>query len=262
MGTAFLYGNGGGGGSDLNFSVKTYASEEALLAAAPKENTIGVVTDTAVPKWGFYAAAPEAPAEGEIFFTVATESAGSFNALKKNALTVYPTLCQQSVSGELVRKAAYIYKDGAWVQFSTLWNGELFEKGNVHADITGGWAYTNKSDSEVIMANTDTDTIIECTNASGDSSNRKFYSLGKFDFTEWNTLTFVMDYYKTGESVRYGVTTVKAPIVESSSNWPIIRYTQATGTYNIDISTLSGSYYISSYSYESEYRFSKIYVSK
>ena len=39
-----------GGGSHLNFSVKTYASEEALLAAAPKENTIGVVTDTAMPK--------------------------------------------------------------------------------------------------------------------------------------------------------------------------------------------------------------------
>ena len=223
-----------GGGSNLNFSVKTYASEEALLAAAP-----------------------EAPAEGEIFFTVATESAGSFNALKKNALTVYPTLCQQSVSGELVRKAAYIYKDGAWVQFSTLWNGELFEQGNVHADITGGWAYTDKSNSEVIMTNTDTDTIIDCS-----PGNRKFYSLGKFDFTEWNTLTFVMDYYKTGESVRYGVTTVKAPTNDSSSNWPIIRYTQETGTYNIDISTLSGSYYISSYSYGSAYRFSKIYVSK
>ena len=251
-----------GGGSHLNFSVKTYASEEALLADAPKENTIGVVTDTAVPKWGFYASEPEVPAEGEIFFTVATESAGSFNALKKNALTVYPTLCQQSVSGEWARKIAYICKSGAWVQFSTLWNGELFEQGNVHADITGGWAYTNRSDSEVIMANTDTDTIIECKNTSGDASNRKFYSLGKFDFTEWNTLTFVMDYYKAGENARYGVTTVKAPTVDSSSNWPIIRYANATGTYNIDISTLSGSYYISSYSWGGGYRFSKIYVSK
>ena len=254
-------GNIGGGSGGLNFKVVAYATEEALLAAAPKENTIGVVTDTAVPKWGFYAAAPEAPAEGEIFFAVATESAGSFNALKKNALTVYPTLCQQSVSGEWVRKAAYIYKDGAWVQFSTLWNGELFEKGNVHADITGGWAYTNKSNSEVIMANTDTDTIIECTNTSCDSSARKFYSLGTFDFTEWNTLTAVMDYCATVESVKFGVSTVKAAY-EGSGIWAKIIYPKATGTYNIDISTLSGSYYISSYSYGSKYRFSKIYVSK
>ena len=260
MGTAFLYGTGGGGGSNLNFSVKTYATEEALLAAAPKENTIGVVTDTSVPKWGFYAAAPEVPAEGEIFFTVATESAGSFNALKKNALTVYPTLCQQSVSGEWVRKAAYIYKDGAWVQFSTLWNGELFEQGNVHADIIGGWAYTNKSNSEVIMTNADTDTIIEC-NSGSDAATRKFYSLGTFDFTEWNTLTAVMDYYATGESVKFGVSTVKAAY-EGSGIWAKIIYPKATGTYNIDISTLSGSYYISSYSYGSKYRFSKIYVSK
>ena len=250
-----------GGGSHLNFSVKTYASEEALLADAPKENTIGVVTDTAVPKWGFYASEPEVPAEGEIFFTVATESAGSFNALKKNALTVYPTLCQQYVSGEWVRKIAYICKSGAWVQFSTLWNGELFEQGNVHADITGGWAYTNKSNSEVIMTNADTDTIIECTNASSDSSTRKFYSLGTFDFTEWNTLTAVMDYYATGESVKFGVSTVKAPY-EGSGIWAKIIYPNATVTYNIDISTLSGSYYISSYSCGSKYRFSKIYVSK
>lgn len=249
-----------GGGSNLNFSVKTYASEEALLAAAPKENTIGVVTDTAVPKWGFYASEPEVPAEGEIFFTVATESAGSFNALKKNALTVYPTLCQQSVSGEWVRKAAYIYKDGAWVQFSTLWNGELFEQGNVHADITGGWAYTNKSNSEVIMTNADTDTIIEC-NSGSDAATRKFYSLGTFDFTEWNTLTAVMDHCVFNENIRFGVSTIKAA-VEGSGSWPKIIYLKATGTYNIDVSTLSGSYYISSYAYGSKYRFSKIYVSK
>ena len=245
-----------GGGSNLNFSVKTYATEEALLAAAPKENTIGVVTDTAVPKWGFYASEPEVQAEGEIFFTVATESAGSFNALKKNALTVYPTLCQQYVSGEWVRKAAYICKSGAWVQFSTLWNGELFEQGNVHADITGGWAYTDKSNSEVIMTNTDTDTIIDCS-----PGIRKFYSLGTYDFTEWNTLTAVMDYYATGESVKFGVSTVKATY-EGSGIWAKLIYPKATGTYNIDISTLSGSYYISSYSYGSKYRFSKIYVSK
>ena len=250
-----------GGGSNLNFSVKTYVSEEALLAAAPKENTIGVVTDTAVPKWGFYAAAPEAPAEGEIFFTVATESAGSFNALKKNALTVYPTLCQQYISGEWARKIAYICKSGAWVQFSTLWNGELFEQGNVHADIIGGWAYTNISGSEVIMANTDTDTIIKCANTSGDGATRQFYSLGAFDLTEWNTLTVVMDYYKTGEAIKFGITTIKAAVNESGV-WPIQIYPNATGTYNIDISTLSGSYYISSYSYGSKYRFSKIYVSK
>lgn len=253
-------GNIGGGSGGLNFKIVAYTTEEALLADAPKENTIGVVTDTAVPKWGFYASEPEAPAEGEIFFTVATESAGFFNALKKNALTVYPTLCQQYISGEWARKIAYIYKSGAWVQFSTLWNGELFEQGNVHADITGGWAYTNKSNSEVIMANTDTDTIIEC-NSGSEAATRKFYSLGTFDFTEWNTLTAVMDYYETGESVKFGVSTVKAS-VEGTGIWAKLIYLNATGTYNIDVSTLSGSYYISSYAYGIKYRFSKIYVSK
>ena len=52
MGACFLYGNGGG--SDLNFATRAYATEAELLASSPKENTLGVVTNVPPIAWSFY----------------------------------------------------------------------------------------------------------------------------------------------------------------------------------------------------------------
>ena len=245
MGTAFLYGIGGGGGSNLNFSVKTYATEETLLADAPKENTIGVVTDTAVPKWGFYAAAPGAPAEGEIFFTVATESAGSFNALKKNALTVYPTLCQQYISATWARKTAYIYKDGVWVQFSSDWDGTLYDSGDEYEYITGGWAsqkfYTNVSGTGT-MSKDATCITLTAQNKSSISA----YTVNKIDLTDYSTLYVrIISLNKTG-SWRF-----QARIIDGLSPSDYDSYIgyvdigSGAGTYSIDVSGITGEHYIS-----------------
>ena len=111
---------GGGGGSNLNFSVKTYADEETLLAATPKENTIGVVTQTTVSDWSFSASEPLEPSEGSVWIQTGTVSAVEFDALKKNTLAVYPLKCKQYLSGQWEQRIACFYKDGTWIQFSTL----------------------------------------------------------------------------------------------------------------------------------------------
>lgn len=250
-------GNVGGGSGSLNFKVAAYATEEVLLADTPKENTIGVVTDTAVPKWGFYASEPEAPEEGELFFTVATESAGSFNALKKNALTVYPTLCRQYVSGEWAKKIAYIYKSGAWVQFSKEWNGELFEQGNVHADITGGWQYDVNSTSTTIT-NDNTGFTFACMNGS-DSSTGWFYTLGLVDLTEWNTLIF--DFTRTLQEGDSSMKCLISKYKQSESSATAVGYGQ-TGPVSIDISSLSGSYYLSMTKWGGKFTINRIYMTK
>ena len=48
----------GGGGTSLNFKVLAYPTEEALLAATPRDNTIGVVTDQKITSWHFSAEEP------------------------------------------------------------------------------------------------------------------------------------------------------------------------------------------------------------
>ena len=121
MGTCFLYGNGGG--NDLNFAAKAYATETELLASVPKENTLGVVTSIPPRTWAFYNAAPGwGEADGIIYFVVPLMTSveeTSFNAMKNYYLWLAPTECYQRISGAWQKMVAYIYQGGVWVQFST-----------------------------------------------------------------------------------------------------------------------------------------------
>ena len=127
-----------GGGSNLNFSVKTYASEEALLAAAPKENTIGVVTNTDMTGWFFGPTQPENMTDGTVWIYIGTSGKITFNALKKNGIQVYPISARQYVGGEWVNVEVKIYQGGKWDDFIP--EGAIYHKGYEATDITGGWS--------------------------------------------------------------------------------------------------------------------------
>lgn len=107
----------GGGGANLNFDVKAYASKSARPDNA-KENSIAVITSTAISGWTFSATQPTA-SSGLVWLKTGTSSSVSFNALKKNTLQVYPTACQQYVNGAWKNKEAYIFRNGSWVQWSS-----------------------------------------------------------------------------------------------------------------------------------------------
>lgn len=163
MGQCFLYGNSGasvGTAGGINFSVKKYATVDTLLTATPQENTIGIVSSTAISNYYFCVGQPGLAYEdvdmmsnvtlangyisagvndGAVWIKTMSDSVVSFNAIKKNMLEVYPTAVSQYVSGAWETCVAYIYQSGAWKQF---WNGELFENGNLYSDHTGGWPVT------------------------------------------------------------------------------------------------------------------------
>lgn len=123
-------------GVELNFDVVAYATEAALLAATPKENTIGIITTVDISSWVFSATEPEKMAEGEVWFPTGTSRAVEFNALKKNSLQVYPLYARQYVGGAWVSKPAKIYQAENWVN---LWDGVLYDAGDQCEEITGGW---------------------------------------------------------------------------------------------------------------------------
>lgn len=118
----------GGGGAGLNFSVVGGTTQPT-----GKENLIWVNTDTAVTGWAFSSTQPTG-AEGLVWLQTNKTSAVAFNALKKNGLWVYPTGCQQYVSGAWVVKTAKIYQSGAWVDFYAY----LYNAGDEFIDFTGG----------------------------------------------------------------------------------------------------------------------------
>ena len=129
---------GGSGGAALNFDVVRYATESALLAETPKENTIGIISTTEMTGWIIDANQPENMTNGMVWLSINTESPVEFNALKKNALQVYLMSAKQMISGVLVDVPAKIYQGNMWV---SLWDGELFDNGNQWETITGGWSY-------------------------------------------------------------------------------------------------------------------------
>lgn len=103
-----------GGGASLNFDVKAYATEAELLAATPKENTIGIISTTEMTGWIIDANQPKDLTDGMAWISVGTSSAVEFNALKKGGLQVYPLRTKQMVDGNLVNVDAMIYQGGKW----------------------------------------------------------------------------------------------------------------------------------------------------
>lgn len=126
---------GGGSGAALNFNVVTYPTEEAMLAAAPSENTIGVITDTPMTSWAFSSTEPSPAEAGMVWISTGTSSTAEFNALKKNKLQVYPISAKQYISGAWVDKVVQIYQVGEWGVLRTC----LYNSGDECVDITGGW---------------------------------------------------------------------------------------------------------------------------
>ena len=123
--------HGAGGASALNFNVVGGTSQPVN----PKENTIWVNTQTEISGWVFSAEEPGEPAEGMVWISTGLSSTVEFNALKKNGIQVYPISAKQYISGAWVDKTAKIYQGGAWKELITY----LYNKGNECTDLTGGW---------------------------------------------------------------------------------------------------------------------------
>lgn len=124
---------GGGSGASLNFEVVG----GVYSPSAPGENTIWVNTAEEITGWVISPVEPVA-GEGKVWITVGSGSDGGFNALKKNALMVYPIGAKQYIDGAWESKAAKIYQEGQWRGFSVqaLY---LYQPGDTCVDVTGGY---------------------------------------------------------------------------------------------------------------------------
>ena len=125
---------GGGGGASLNFKVVGNPKP-----ANPKENTIWIDTDIPIP---IYVICPPVPVpmpyveDGCVLIETGNSLTTAFNALKKNAIVVCPTVAKQYVNGALVNKSAEVYLNGAWIDLKTF----LIEDGSDNTTLTGGWS--------------------------------------------------------------------------------------------------------------------------
>lgn len=233
----------GGGGRD-RFRSKIYGGTTA--PARPQEGDFWIYTGTAISGTelnGFMSGFPTwTMPEGFVYIG----SGGAYNEsswvnlinVRNGVHNFCPCCCYQVEGGKWYRKDAKVYRNGAWLQFSTWaapWDGTLWGPNNQYTDHTGGWGYASSNANapyfgEFIRWSCDNTTIFLYTNRAVDVT--KFSRL-RYDGQMWGETSFGLS-NKTGWL--------------DGSNW-VARVTGDGTVYNgsVDISGVSGSFYITAY---------------
>lgn len=235
-----------GGGAGLNFKVVGGTT----APGSPTENTIWVNTSVAIPSWAFSATEPGSPVAGMVWISTGTSSSAEFNALKKNAIQVYPASAKQYVGGAWSNVEAWLYQNGEWVQFGAEFDGYLYNAGVFNEDYAGDAldVYAKKYSSG--DGNTDTPTVaynsdnVTITAHYGNGYPSSMLVLQKkIDLTGFSELQ--LDSEHTGVNIYLRVWseigTYTNDNVAASLTLPHTYNTRMTDT--LDISSLSGEYY-------------------
>lgn len=254
MGTAFLYGNGGG--SNLNFKVVGGTSGPA----SPVENTVWVVTDAAISKWDFRAEGNPswAEPEGTVFITSSTDPVNiHFNAIKNatKGIRIFLQLlgCIQYSAGAWRKREAYIYQGGVWKQFSNV-ALYLYNNGDQCTNVSGGWdayAYKRSDDTAVtevaptVAKNSSSITVTHYSSWENYTSGALLTN-ASIDVTNYGSLSInvtAVTLSDASEGLKLFLTNTK------SNNLTIIASLDltATGIKTLNISSVSGACYVGIY---------------
>lgn len=173
-----------GAGAGLNFDIVWSTVEPSN----PRENTIWVNTSDDITSWIFDANEPAEPEEGMVWFRTAKKSSVLFNALKKNAIVIYPNNCQQYITGAWVSKTAKSFIDDKWTEW---YRGQVYENGDEYEDITGGisvgkqiYSEAEKKDDHILLYATTTDGTINPI-----YTHATCYLNNPIDLTNYSTIT-------------------------------------------------------------------------
>jgi hypothetical protein len=239
-----------GGGQSLNFKVLAYATEEALKAATPGKNTIGIITTTAISEWSFSAKTPPSPKAGMVWFSVGTSSDFVFNALKKNTIEVYPVSANQYVNGSWTDVTCFTYLDGKWKS----WISEtyVYNTGNQCSSVSGGWKTVNGESETAKLASGK----ITFTVGSGSGRSASVFTKSKVDVSKYKTMVVTgkivtQDISEDGESLTIGLTSSNTATSPSYTSKKVIN-NKGNFSESLDISKQSSSYYICLYAHASD----------
>ena len=224
--------------SDLNFRVYT-ATETPETG---NENDIVIISDTPMKNWIL---SPDMPTniprnDGDVCIQYSVMGS-TFNALKNNSIMIAAICAWQYVDGAWVSANAMCYQNGMWGNWVT--DIYLYKAGNEYTYITGGWSVF-QCVSDLTTDASYGSNVNGVLKACLPGTEKKCVGMGtnnKIDLTPYKTLTFnVIELY--GGACQFGVTSARNG---TATGTPVIKHTQqATGLVSLDVSTLSGEYYI------------------
>lgn len=225
----------GSGGVSLNFKVVGSLTQPS----APAENTIWVSTDAKITSYIFSGTEPAEPSEGMVWIATGKSGSTKINALKKNAILLYPLYAKQYVSGQWVSKDVQMHQNGQW---SALFSGLIYESGTFYTE------HTNYSLPDTAVVEEGTSAIVLSTVAKKTSEVYKVF--GPIPLDDINTLAMTSAftdsisgshrcvlYVAQSSNVGYA----GAALIETSD--VTTKWTTET-TITLDVSGLSGEYYV------------------
>lgn len=236
--------------------------------SSPKDNDIWIKTSVSIPNWHITnVTKPGTTSPNGLVYIIAatdgnrvsTANIPTLNILKQeNKILLNFQGCLQLISGKWKSMDAYCYKSGAWVQFSSTWNGELYNAGEQYKDHTGGWM--------VRLQGASGGTLTPALHGYAEKA-VTMTTLGKVDLTGFSKLNFTGYGWEESSGGRDKVHCIvdTAQINPSSYSFPSgaarldFSGNETSGTYTLDISSLSGSYYVGFYAVRNE---NKIHIEK
>lgn len=231
MGYGFKHG---AGGTPLQFRVIASLTEPASF----RENDIWVKAE-GMTGWIVAPRLPEAE-EGTVCIITGENASVCFNAVRKNALTVCPVSAWQVIEGEWKQQDAWAFVGGALVQFSSTWDGYYFKDGDQFESVTGGWAaFSEPANTTVTIGD------ILAVKSDNNGQTARLSTVGAVDLTEAKTLWIDSPGASSG---RYAGTVHVC--TEKNTGTSVASVTLGdssaykSGKYSIDVSGLSGSFYI------------------
>lgn len=235
----FNVSGGSGGSAGLNFKIIGATS----MPSNPKENDIWVNTSDKITDWVFSVTQPTS-ATGRVWISVGTSSIVEFNALKKNGIQVYPISVKQYTNGAWKDVTAKSYQNGKWRDW---WDGSVIYGDNKYTEIVGEWK-TILGDTGQVTWGTDGVTLTYTGNVGRHAS---IYGKNPIDVTSYKTLRATVT-KAVGTTANNIIGVRKSPTTSTS----ITDYASGYAAYatvpasdneqiiNIDISNLSGDYYV------------------
>ena len=217
------------------------AESKAALPEKARAGMIAIISSVAPNGVYVQDEEPSSPAEGDLWLTSSTKS----RVIYVQKGTPYPIeSIRQYVDGAWTVRVNYQYIDGAWSKELYLLKG-----GDLCPEITGGW--TNNTSQGIMIENG----LVRLYNTSGEESADYVYptTVNAIDLSDFHTLYWNVTSatWTSGASSARNVCYLY--IADDSGN--IISYTlTAQGLHTIDVSELSGEYYIkfSLYSYHGD----------
>lgn len=242
--------NAGGGGAALNFKVVPGLTQPGTAS----ENTIWVKAEQ-IGAWYFSATQPENMQEWDVWFETGTESDRAFNALRKNAVQVYPLSAKQMISGLIVDVESLSYQNGEWVCW---WDGELYDAGNEFDTVTGGWTSDGFSYTGATVVSGFTkssDRMSFYPSGSSDSTMTIGGCKNPIDLTPYKIIrvTYVNKALTSGQGLSLFIATGKDLKTTKTASTSFTSAVNTVKTEDISISAISGKHYIAALGFRSQY---------